>query len=565
MAGGLFNLVSVGNANVFLTGNPTKTFFKVSYCKYTNFGLQKIRIDYEGARDLRVADESVFTFKVKRIADLLMDTYLVFRLPDIWSPLYHPCAQTNYKWVPYEFRWIRNIGTNLIKEIEITAGSVQIQKYSGAYLQAMMERDFPEEKKKLFDEMTGNTVELNDPANAHGRQSTYPNAYYTDSVTGAEPSIRGRTLYIPLNTWFTLNSRCAFPLIALQYNELQIKITLRPIQELFQVRDVFDTTNLYPYIQPDFNQEQFQMYRFLQTPPAIRIDSTAYQNTLRVWNADIHLLSTYCFLSNDESRMFAIEDQVYLIRDIYEYTFQNVVGSTKLRLLNTASMVASWMWFFRRNDAHMRNEWSNYTNWPYDTLPNNIQFAPSTIPNDINNGITDPNMILTAGPSSNPSDHNNNNNNNTGYYITGIFSSGNHKQILESMGIVLEGDYRENLLDRGVYDYVEKYVRTKGFGKEGLYCYHFCLNTNPFDYQPSGAINMSKFKNIELEITTFIPQIDQNNVIFNVVCDGNQNFISISQKPSWQIYEYSYDMTLFEERYNILSFIGGNCGLMYAK
>ena len=40
MAGGLLNIVSVGNNNVILTGNPTKTFFNVTYSKYTNFGLQ---------------------------------------------------------------------------------------------------------------------------------------------------------------------------------------------------------------------------------------------------------------------------------------------------------------------------------------------------------------------------------------------------------------------------------------------------------------------------------------------------------------------------------------------
>ena len=65
MAGGLLNIVSEGNNNVILTGSPTKTFFKVAYSKYTNFGLQKFRLDYGGTRDLRLTDESVFKFKVK--------------------------------------------------------------------------------------------------------------------------------------------------------------------------------------------------------------------------------------------------------------------------------------------------------------------------------------------------------------------------------------------------------------------------------------------------------------------------------------------------------------------
>jgi len=559
MAGGLFNLVSVGNANIFLTGNPTKTFFKIAYSKYTNFGLQKFRLDYEGSRDLRLTDDSVFQFKIKRYADLLMDTYLVVNLPDIWSPIYHPCYNTGNEWAPYEFKWVKDIGIQMIRTIEINCGSVLIQRYSGEYLLAMMERDFTADKKKLFNRMSGNIEELNDPANAFGRINVYPSAYYTSNTNGAEPSIRGKTLYIPINTWFSLNNHCAFPLICLQYNELTITVTLRPIQELFQVRDVFDQTYNHPYVQPDFTQEQFQMYRFLQTPPSIRIDSTAYTNTLKTWNADIHLLSTYCFLSNEESRKFAMEDQVYLVKDVYQYFFENVAGNSKVRLFNSASMVSNWIFFFQRNDVNMRNEWSNYTNWPYGSLPSNLILPDTTLPNNINEGVTDPNNIIVYSPNSNKSG------NNTGIFITGNFSPYNQKEILNTLGIVLEGEYRENIIDRGIYDYVEKYVRTNGFAREGIYCYNFCLNTSPFTYQPSGAINMSKFKNIELEFTTYVPQIDPSGANFSVVCDTIGNPVSVSSKQAWQLYQYNYNMTIFEERYNILSFMSGNCGMMWSR
>ena len=76
MAGGLLNIVAVGNNNLILTGNPSKTFFKVTYSKYTNFGLQKFRIDYSGLRELRLTEPSVFSFKIPRYADLLMDCLL---------------------------------------------------------------------------------------------------------------------------------------------------------------------------------------------------------------------------------------------------------------------------------------------------------------------------------------------------------------------------------------------------------------------------------------------------------------------------------------------------------
>jgi|UniRef100_A0A6C0ERA5 hypothetical protein len=590
MAGGLLNIVSVGNANVILNGNPTKTFFKVVYSKYTNFGLQKFRLDYEGSRDLRLTTSSQFTFKVKRYADLLMDTYLVVTLPDIWSPIYNPAQETNYQWAPYDFRWIKNLGIQMIESLEINCGSTLIQRYTGDYLAAMVERDFTEEKKALFYRMIGHVPELNDPANAFGRVNMYPNAFYTNNSAGSEPSIRGRTLYIPINTWFTLDSRCAFPLISLQYNELTITVTLRPIQELFQVRDVTDFNNQFPYIQPDFNNDVFRMYRFLQTPPDVRIDSnyqslaTVYENQTTTWNADVHLMTTYCFLSNEESRQFAAEDQIYLVKDVFRYQFYNVTETARVKLENSMGMVAAWMWYLQRNDVNMRNEWSNYTNWPYESLPSNVVVPPAALPlppmyngslNQFNqvyestqSAFYDPNMVLTTGPYQSPNYFPQNLPNNkysTGLYISGDFNADNQKDILLTLGILFDGDYRENVYPRGIYDYMEKYVRTPGSAKEGLYCYNYCLSTDAREYQPSGAINLSKFKNIELELTTYLPPTDTTNVPETVVCGVNGQPIGISLNNNWRLYNYQYNMVVFEERYNVLSFIGGNCAMMYAR
>ena len=77
--------------------------------------------------------------------------------------------------------------------------------------------------------MTGNVPELNDPANSGTRKNVYPSAYYTTASQGPEPSIRSRKLYIPLNIWFTLAAKMAFPLISLQYNELHIEIEIREL------------------------------------------------------------------------------------------------------------------------------------------------------------------------------------------------------------------------------------------------------------------------------------------------------------------------------------------------
>ena len=219
MAGGLLSLISEGQQSIILYGNPSKTFFKSTYSKITNFGMQKFRVDYEGSRTLHLTEESTFTFKVPRYADLLMDSYISVDMPNIWSPIYPPTPETGNKWAPYEFKWINNLGVKMISRVSITCGNQKLQEFSGDYLLAQVERDLNGTKRLLLNAMSGDTPEMNDPGNSGSRVNSYPNAFYTDSNLGAEPSIRARTIYIPLNAWFCNKTQRAFPLIALQYNE----------------------------------------------------------------------------------------------------------------------------------------------------------------------------------------------------------------------------------------------------------------------------------------------------------------------------------------------------------
>jgi hypothetical protein len=560
MAGGLMNLVSVGQQNVILNGNPSKTFWKATYAKYTNFGKQNFRLDYEGTPMLRLTEESTFVFKVKRYADLLMDTYLSVSLPNIWSPIYPPQeiinsdGSTSYsEWAPYEFKWIDYIGALMINRITINCGNQKLQEYSGHYLLSATQRDFNYQKLMLFYQMIGNYAELNDPANSGTRVNSYPNAFYTTSAAGAQPSIMANTLYIPLNTWFNLKTQMAFPLVCLQYNELQISITFKPINQLFRIRDIMDTANNFPYVAPNFNQFYMQMYRFLQTPPDESLSATSYVDTRSIWNADINLNCTYCFLSNDEARLFAKNEQKYLFKQAYETSFYNITGQNKVQL-NSIGLVTSWMFYFQRSDANLRNEWANYTNWPYNYMPNDIY--PASASGDYTNPNTS-STYTTIGPGINSDGTL------TGYMITGVYNPQNLKGILIALGILLDGQYRENILPYGVYEYVEKYVRTGGFAPNGLYCYNFCLDTSPFNLQPSGAINMNRFTNIEYEFTTISPPLDPLAQVLTI-CDPNTGDIVGINKPTWRIYSYNFNLYVMEERINVVTFIGGNAGVMYA-
>jgi len=582
MPGGLLNLIAYGNQNTILNGNPKKSFFKTTFKKYTNFGLQKFRIDFDGQRKLRMTEESKFTFYVPRYAELLMDTYICVTLPTIWSPVVPPASEKDM-WAPYEFKWIKDLGTQMIKDVTISVGGQILQKFSGSYLLSMIQRDYPTAKQQLYDEMTGNVPELNNPGCCGARVNQYPNAYYTPDQRGAEPSIRGRKLYIPINAWFTLSSQMAFPLVCLQYNTLQIDVTIRPVRELYTIRDVTDSANGWPYVQSNYILPEHQFYRFLQTPPDVELATESFGDKRTDWNADVHLISTYGFLSAEETAAFAANEQKYLIKAVYEWDYKGVTGNTRVKLENSLGMVANWMFFFRRSDVALRNEWSNYTNWPYEYLPYDIIPGPETFTaQNASNGwkpkvvlengtVTNSRTTYILGPGRNPCmdeagrpEPSASTNRRSGLHITGTFEGENQREILNTMGIILNGKYRENILDSGIYNYIEKYVRTNGNPPPGLYCYNFCLSTDMQDLQPSGAINMSKFTQIELEISTIYPTLD-TNASFHTICDPTTGLPIGVNKTNWRIYNYTFDMTVMEERYNVLTFASGNCGLMYAR
>ena len=547
MPGGLMQLSSAGSGDVLLNGNPSKTFFKTTYKKYTNSAMQQFQINFEGNKTLKLGESSTFDFKILRYADLLMDTYISVDLPNIWSPIMPPDENISV-WRPYEFKWIENIGLKMVQEIRICCGNQQLMKYSGDYLLAMIQRDFSGTKIQLVNDMIGNTLDMINPENYGQNNGNYPNAFYTTNTTGPQPSILGKTIYIPINAWFALMSQTAFPLVSLQYNELHIYVTLRPINELFMIRDVFDSANNFPYVAPNFNLFYMQMYRFLQPPPDISLGFSSYIDQRTIWNSNIHLQCTYCFLSNEEQQLFAVQEQQYLIKQIHETIYYNNVNSNTISLDSTG-MISNWMFYLQRSDANLRNQWSNYTNWTYNTPPNFTQLALDTC-NPCIDGIN-------IGPGINPDG------NSTGIYTTQLASVKNVKDILVNMGIILDGDYRENTQPLGYYKYLSKYIRAPNYNPNGPLLYTFNLDSDIFNTQPSGSINLSQFNNIQLEFTTITPPLNLLAQSLSI-CDPSTGQIIGVNKNSWSIYQYTYNLFLFEERINFVKFSGGNAGLMWA-
>ncbi len=562
MTGGLLNIISFGNQNIILNGNPTTTMFKSVFLKYTNFGLQKLRLDYEGQKNLNLENDLELSFKVKRYSDLLLDTYLVFNLPDIWSPFLPPISYEDC-WRPYHFRWIKHIGANIIKKASLVINGQTIQSFSGEYLKTLVSRDFPSAKREKFYKMIGHDPELYSPESAYTRlgRNRYPNAFYMQDVI-PEPSIRGRTIYVPLHFWFSFSSKNALPLVALQNSEVTINLTLRPIRDLFTINDVtktksdgFTTDNP---IRPNFINELHLPYRFLSPPPSYSLSSINY-NRNSIWDTDIHLIATYGFLTMEEARVFALNEQKYLIKDVMENDYLNIVGSNTIRL-ETNNLVSSWSWFFRRHDYLERNELSNYSNWKYDNIPStDLIVPPMETDYVVNNERIGPGYDFKNIDGRTVKDT-------TQHYMTPIQNVNNIKNIMTRCSIMFDGQHRENDFDSGIYHYIEKYRYCEGgLDYDGIYSYSYGLNTSPFDLQPSGAINLSKFKRIELILSTILPPISTENSDFHVVCDVEGTPIGTYENSTNSIYDHTFDLHIMEERYNILKIISGQAGLVFAR
>tara|TARA_Y100000817_G_scaffold314717_1_gene314768 strand:+ start:5832 stop:7484 length:1653 start_codon:yes stop_codon:yes gene_type:complete len=550
MGGGLMNLIANGSANIILNGNPSKTFFVAKYNKYTNFGLQRIRLSYTGQRKLDFADETIMEFKIPRNADLLHDTYLVVTMPDIWSSIYG--NNITEAFVPYEFRWVENFACAMIKSITVRSGGNIISQYSGEYLYCMRERDHTS-KYALWNRMSGNVPHFTDPANAYGRPNQYPTAIYDPSnsmPSVIEPSIRGGKIYIPIETWFSKTGKMALPLVAMQYQETYIEIKFNPISHLYTIRDIdaIDASGGYPRIAPDPTKDAHSFYRFVNPPEYLTAQS--YSNTVNSWNGDIHLLATYVWLDKKERAVFARDNQSYLIKNVSEVEYKNVNGMRTIDIISK-NLVANWMFRFRRTDVEDRNQWFNYSNWPVkDVLPTHATDISGSGIKSRKHTDGEDLWVYKNGPE---------------IFFYNKLHEENIKEILIDFSIKMDGKIREDNLPAGVYKWVEKFNRTSGIAEDGIYCYNFGLNNSSYDIQPSGAMNVNKFNKIQFEFSTINPPIDVSGVTFSVQCDDQSGDIVGVQKDLASMYKYSFDLLVMEERYNVVEVTAGRMGLKYAR
>jgi hypothetical protein len=209
--GGLLQLVARGKQDVFLTGNPQITWFKMVYRRYTNFAIESMPMYFDGTPDFGKR----ITCLVPRRGDLLGQVILEVTLPQIK-------LATNQTIASY----VNAIGHALIQEISIEIGEQEIDKQTGEWMEIWSNLTTTEETRFGFYDMIGKV-----------------DGYVPPTLYGP------LKLYIPLRFWFCKNPGLHLPLLALQYHPVRINLTLRPLQQLFYSDELVancDTTTVNP-------------------------------------------------------------------------------------------------------------------------------------------------------------------------------------------------------------------------------------------------------------------------------------------------------------------------------
>ena len=183
-------LVAYGAQDIYLTGNPQITFFKVVYRRHTNFSMEAIQQTINGTSTLAGTSSS--------------GTVTISRNGDLVSKVYVRCDQDTSNGIS---------GDKLVSEVEVEIGGQRIDRHYEEWNQIWAELSTPEEKAAGYKYLTGGFTNKLIPA-ADGA-----------TLTAYNPNTLQQSIMIPLNFWFCRNPGLALPLIALQYHEVKLKFT----------------------------------------------------------------------------------------------------------------------------------------------------------------------------------------------------------------------------------------------------------------------------------------------------------------------------------------------------
>ena len=311
MGGGLMQLVAYGAQDIYLTGNPQITFFKVVYRRHTNFSVESIEQTFNGTADFG----KKVSCTISRNGDLVHRIYLQTTLPaqsstgDGTAVTYNGTANMEGGII----RWVNWVGEKLINYAEVEIGGQRIDKHYGEWLHIWNQLSNTASHDEGYQRMIGNIPSLtNNIAN---------------SLSGS--SIDSQNLYIPLQFWFCRNPGLALPLIALQYHEVKINIEFEELKNLFIAQKT--TAN-----------------------SIVNADVTGSLNNTSLW-------VDYIFLDTDERRRFAQLSHEYLIEQLQYPGEETITTKTNKIRLNFNHPVKELVWVVKKTASIDFKQHFNYS------------------------------------------------------------------------------------------------------------------------------------------------------------------------------------------------------------
>ena len=513
--GGLFILVAYGAQNVLLSGNPDFTYFYKTYKKYAHFAEESVTQPMDGPQELFTDQPIQLRYKVQRVADLVRDMYLVVTLPDIYNKYINLSDATQNPFgrtTQTDFQWTRCVGCQLIQQVGVYIGGQKIQEFDGQYIIAKAQADLDYDNYQKWRILVGDIPELYDPASV-SRTGFYPLVYPDPSNNNVNaPSITGRELAIPLPFWFTEATFGALPLLALQYQECEIQVTLAPIQQLYKIRDLSGN-----YVNPLYYQQPLSV-QFPTNPAYVQSSEQTYANIgpfvtdfgvpqplIPTWEINPRIMATYVYLTDDERQMFASTPLQYLVRQVTAYQFPGIV-TRDLAEIRTHNPINRLFILPSRTDTIYRNDVLNWSNWPfYPTKPYIPPLTPETAGEDY------------------------------GRYATGQLVPAGQQSILNTLQIFGDSNQLQEEKPVQYYTQVTPWKYATGQTDPNLIIYPFGLKSP--NTQPDGSLNSSRVRLLQVDLNVW-PLLPQTN--------------------------YGYDVTIYVENLNWVNVSSGLGGLKYA-
>jgi hypothetical protein len=301
MGGGLLQLVSYGAQDIYISGNPQITFWKVLYKRHTNFAMESIEVTFNGQADFNKRVTAV----INRNADLMYRTYVQVVLPAV------DLASTTVN----RFRWLNFIGHRLIKTVELEIGGQRIDRQYGDWMQIWTQLSQDAGTIEALNDMLGNTHDLvlMKDKRGYALDASCAGSELTNSCA-PRAGTPARTLYIPLQFWFCRNPGLAIPLIALQYHEVRINI--------------------------EFEQWINCCYYEMASGSA----PTSIQSLTAA-----SLYIDYIYLDTEERRRFAQQTHEYLIEQLQFTGAESITSSSNKIQLNFNHPVKELVWVVQRD------------------------------------------------------------------------------------------------------------------------------------------------------------------------------------------------------------------------